>query len=220
MRGARVRLPRFLRPGRRLEGKAAAELSFWRRRHEIEGSLVGPHYEHFFTAHFGLDRTFFVGKRLLDIGCGPRGSLEWAHMAAERVGLDPLADAYRELGIEAHAMSYVAAPAEAVPFEDGRFDVVSLLNALDHVDDVDAAIIEVSRVTKPGGTLLLVVEVGHEPTPTEPQVLDWDVLERFDGWNVTWQKRNAMLDEIYASLEADQPHVDGRGLLSARLTRT
>ena len=29
-----------------------------------------------------------------DIGCGPRGSLEWATMAAERVGLDPPVNKY------------------------------------------------------------------------------------------------------------------------------
>ena len=28
------------------------------------------------------------GMRVLDVGCGPRGSLEWATMAARRVGID------------------------------------------------------------------------------------------------------------------------------------
>jgi ubiquinone/menaquinone biosynthesis C-methylase UbiE len=156
---------------------------------------------------------------MLDIGCGPRGSLEWADMAAERVGLDPLVDDYRGLGIDEHAMSYVACGAEAIPFADGHFDVVSALNALDHVDDVAGAIAEITRVTHARGALLLIVEVGHVPTVTEPHTLTWDVLEDFAEWSVALEKRNAMLGEIYASLDADRPYATGHGLLSARLTR-
>ena len=103
---------------RRRRRKAAAELDYWRRRRAAEGELVGGHYHFFFTEHFELARAHYAGKAILDVGCGPRGSLEWAGGAARRVGLDPLADDYRELGIEAHAMEYVAAPAERMPLPD------------------------------------------------------------------------------------------------------
>ena len=39
--------------------------------------------------YFNLDKSFYKNKRILDVGCGPRGSLEWDDMALERVGLDP-----------------------------------------------------------------------------------------------------------------------------------
>jgi len=55
----------------------------------------------------------------LDIGCGPRGSLEWADMTKERYGLDPLANEYLKLGADKHKMKYVASGAEKIPFEDG-----------------------------------------------------------------------------------------------------
>ena len=116
---------------------------------------------------------------MLDIGCGPRGSLEWAGETSRRVGLDPLADEYRELGTEAHAMEYVAARSEAMPFADGEFDVVTSINSLDHVDDLARTADEIKRVTRPGGHLVLAVEVGHDPTWTEPQSLSWDVCEVF-----------------------------------------
>jgi SAM-dependent methyltransferase len=217
--GLRRSVARLLGRRRQPSSKADAELSFWQRRKEIEGTLSGPHYEAIFTTHFGLEQRFFAGQRVLDIGCGPRGSLEWADMAAERVGLDPLVDDYRELGIDTHAMDYVAAPAERMPFATGHFDVVSALNSLDHVDDLKATAAEITRVAKPGATLLLIVEVGHEPTPTEPQSLGWNVADLFAGWATIWQKRNAMHEEIYASLWADDPYREGPGLLSARLTR-
>ena len=95
--------------------KEKSELRYWRTRVREEGTLHNAHYERTFTNHFDLGRDFYAGKRVLDVGCGPRGSLEWAAVAAERVGLDPLADAYRKLGSERHAMSYVSALTENVP---------------------------------------------------------------------------------------------------------
>jgi ubiquinone/menaquinone biosynthesis C-methylase UbiE len=132
-----------------------------------------------FTGLFGLEPGFYRGKAVLDIGCGPRGSLEWVNDASRRVGLDPLADDYRELGADAHAMEYVAAGSEAMPFADGEFDVVTSINSLDHVDDLERTAAEIKRVTRPGGHLVLAVEVGHDPTWTEPQTLSWDVWELF-----------------------------------------
>ena len=84
---------------RRGDPKRDAELAYWRDRREEQGPLESgaPLYRRIFIEHFGLDDSFYEGKRLLDIGCGPRGSLSWAGQAAERVGLDPLVAKYREL---------------------------------------------------------------------------------------------------------------------------
>lgn len=169
-----------LRP--RQEDKAASELRFWQERRAAEGRLANEHYVSLYTVQFGLDRSFFAGKSILDIGCGPRGSLEWATEATERVGLDPLADDYRQLGIDDHAMTYVSSGAERIPFADGHFDVVTSLNSLDHVDDVEATLQEIARVVRAGGAFLLEVEVGHEPTPTEPISIWFDVLDDLAQW--------------------------------------
>ena len=204
----------------RLGSKGQAELDFWRERVKAEGGLrTLAEWPRFYTEHFGLDRPFYDGKRVLDVGCGPRGSLEWATNAAECVGLDPLAGAYAEFGTDRHAMTYVEAGAESIPLPSGHFDVVACLNSLDHVDDLDRAIAEISRVTRSGGTLLLITEVNHEPTATEPQQFGWEILERFTVWDVEWQKRNQKLEDIYGSLTADVEYGSGLGLLSARLAR-
>src|SRR5689334_15301113 len=77
------------------------ELRFWRQRYDSEGrALTNEHYEKYYTTFFGLDHEFYRGKRVIDIGCGPRGSLEWADMTAERIGLDPLANEYLKLGAD------------------------------------------------------------------------------------------------------------------------
>jgi SAM-dependent methyltransferase len=160
--------------------KREDEFAYWRARSAEEGVLGNEHYESWFTELVGLERDFYRGKSILDIGCGPRGSLEWAHDARRRVGLDPLVEDYRALGTDAHAMEYVAARSEAMPFEDDSFDVVTSLNSLDHVDDVGQTVAEIKRVTRPGGHMVVAVEVGHRPTWTEPQLLSWDLCTLFE----------------------------------------
>ena len=164
---------------------------------------------------------------MLDVGCGPRGSLEWADMAAERVGVDPLADDYVQLHERPHQMRYVAAGAEDLPFEDGHFDFVSAFNSLDHTDSVDAAISEITRVARHGGSLLLLCDVGHEPTPTEPQAFGWEVLDRFaEDWEVIFRRDyERPTDNMYDNLHLHaRPFDHGNpqprpGVLAAHLRR-
>jgi hypothetical protein len=222
--GALRALPRrCARAVRRLKptSKGDAEFSYWLSRQQAEGSLSNRHYERVYTTSFGLERRDFAGRRVLDIGCGPRGSLEWAAEASERVGLDPLVERYRKLGIDAHRMTYVESGAEHIPFPDGHFDIVAALNSLDHVDDVDSAIREMTRVTRPGGLGLLLVEMDHAPTATEPHSLDWDLLNRFSAWEVVDARRVALDDahDVHGSWLRGEPWQSGSGLLGARLRR-
>jgi glycosyltransferase involved in cell wall biosynthesis/SAM-dependent methyltransferase len=193
--------------------------------------LKNTHFEYFYTTHFGLDRAFYEGKKVLDVGCGPRGSLEWADMAAQRVGLDPLAHAYREVGTAQHRMIYVAAGAEAIPFPDGHFDLVTSFNSLDHVDDLDRAIGEITRVLARGGLFLLLTDIRDRPTIREPQVFSADVLDRFaPGLKLLDVKQyDRLAAGMYASVRAGLPRVlvppegtAGKGVLgclSAKLRR-
>ncbi|MFL5896186.1 MAG: class I SAM-dependent methyltransferase [Thermoleophilaceae bacterium] len=206
--------------------KRCSELGYWRSRLAAEGGLLGFHYERFFTEHFGLSAADYSGKRILDIGCGPRGTLDWADAATERVGLDPLADSYRKLTGGRQRMTYVRGRAESIPFRDGRFDVVASFNSLDHVDDLAAAVSEITRVTAAGGTLLLLTDVGHEPTLSEPQQFSWDVLGRFaDGWELVREHRfekvhAGMMESLDAGVRWDETNPAPRaGILSARLRR-
>jgi SAM-dependent methyltransferase len=206
--------------------KREGELGYWRRRLELEGSLGNRHMERLYTEHFGLEPDFYSGRAVLDVGCGPRGTLEWAHMAAERVGLDPLADSYRELGIEGHAMTYVGARAEQMPFEADHFDVVASFNSLDHVDRLDRAVAEIKRVLKPGGLFLLLTELGHDPTWEEPQDFSWEVVRRFEPELELLEERRYERagSGLYVSLVAAVPYEESRtdespGVLSAKFRK-
>ena len=158
--------------------KRRTELAYWKWRHDQEnGHLRNDHYELLYTEVYELQRKDYSGKRVLDIGCGPRGSLEWADMTTQRVGLDPLVPEYLKLGASEHKMEYIASGSENIPFEDQYFDIVACLNALDHVDRLDPTIREIKRVTKRGGLFLLRVEIDHPPTPAEPITINEAALK-------------------------------------------
>lgn len=154
------------------------ELEFWTQA-MAERRFAGESREPFFTEHVELERDFYNGKRILDLGCGPRRELEWATNAAERVGLDPLAEQYRELMGGDGGMRLVAGVGERMPFGDDSFDVVASLNSLDHVDDLERVVAEVKRVLEPSGTVILLTDVGHRARVTEPQTFGWEVFDLF-----------------------------------------
>ena len=206
--------------------KERQELKYWRDRQAQEGVLRNAHYGEAFTRPWGLEATDYDGKRVLDIGCGPRGSLEWADESALRIGVDPLAGRYLVLGTAAHRMRYVAAGAEDLPFRTAAFDVVSMFNSLDHVADVDAAIADAVRITRPGGLLLVIVDVNHPPTATEPHDLTPAIVQRFMpacellDLRVVAPLPSGAYDSIRAGHEFAEPSgTHERGWLVAKLKR-
>lgn len=152
--------------------KNVNELSYWIQQYS-KHNFHNSYYEYFYTEAFALKKADFLGKRILDIGCGPQGSLEWINYEnTQKIGLDPLANKYYEqFDCKNHNMIYINAHSEDIPFPDLYFDYVSSINSLDHVDDVKKTIQEITRVLKIGGIFLLIVEINHKPTVCEPHNL-------------------------------------------------
>ena len=63
-------------------------------------------------------------------------------------------DKLRDMGL-VNNISYVQANAEALPFADNSFDVITIAFGLRNVTDKDAALRSMFRVLKPGGRLLV-----------------------------------------------------------------
>ena len=200
--------------------KNAGEMAYWQDRKTKEGSLANSHYQFFYTQFFGLDDNFYSGKKLLDIGCGPRGSLEWAAMTRVRIGLDPLTEFYKMIGAKDHAMEYIATGSESIPFPDEYFDIVASFNSLDHVDNLDLTIQEIKRVLRPNGTFLLLSDVNHKPTICEPISFSWDIVDRFkDSFALVAEKHYEKSQEgIYVKNSIPFDHsnkADRYGVISA-----
>ena len=216
------------RPGKRkifTSVKEFFELSYWKYARLLDGKLNNAHYKHFYTKYFSLSEKDYIDKKILDIGCGPRGSLEWADMCAERIGLDPLADKYLRMGAKNHNMKYVKAYAEHIPFPDNYFDFVTSFNSIDHVENMTESCSEIKRVLKPGGIFLLAVNIHDKPTLTEPQILRWNfITKHFPKMSVHQEKYLAgkVTNRIYTNMRLNK-NVDNRkvstGVLVAKLKK-
>lgn len=94
------------------------------------------------------------GARVLELGCGTGLILERvAEVAKEAVGIDlseGMAQHARERGLDVRIGNVCA-----LPFGDDEFDLTYSFKVLAHVPDIDLAIREAARVTRPGGHLLL-----------------------------------------------------------------
>jgi ubiquinone/menaquinone biosynthesis C-methylase UbiE len=107
-------------------------------------------------------RSEVEGKDVLDVGCGQAiDVVGFARAGAHVTGVDltprhvELARAHvAALGLEA---TIVEGDAEHLPFPGESFDWVSSNGVLHHTPDMPAALREIRRVLRPGGTLRLTV---------------------------------------------------------------
>lgn len=95
----------------------------------------------------------------LDVACGPGILLHGLRAKGYAVtGVDAapeMIERSRELFAREPGISLQVANTYQLPFPDGSFDVVTALGLLEYLDREDAALIEMIRVTKQGGLLVL-----------------------------------------------------------------
>ncbi len=100
------------------------------------------------------------GARALDVGC-QLGALPVAlsELGALVTGVDvddALLDGARlRAGCYGARATFARAEAEALPFADASFDVVTFVDVIEHVRDPRRAVRELARVLRPGGLLYL-----------------------------------------------------------------
>lgn len=90
-----------------------------------------------------------------------------AHVVASDITGEMLEEARKLAAARGFAnMQVAAADAEALPFEDQRFDLVTCRIAAHHFPDVPRFLREVKRVLKPGGTFALVDNISPDSLST------------------------------------------------------
>lgn len=176
------------------------ELNYWKVQKFRESEFTNFHYREFFIDYFKLEENFYKGKKILDLGCGPRGSLEWATNAKERIGLDPLANKYLKLNQGKHEMTYVEGKSEAIPFDENYFDVISSFNSLDHVEDVYQTISEIARCLKKDGLFLLITDIHERPTLTEPSAFSWEIVAKIKPFFEIISEEHYEGNKLYKSI--------------------
>ena len=110
------------------------------------------------------------GTKVIDVGCGAgRHSFEAYRTGADIIAFDQDAPELQNVATMFEAMAAageapaaasaaaVVGDALALPYDDGTFDVVIASEILEHVPEDDAAIAELVRVLKVGGTLAVTV---------------------------------------------------------------
>lgn len=108
-----------------------------------------------------------VRGRVLEIGAGEGENFGAFHHDVEWVGLEPDAERRGELTTRArewgHRTEVLDAVAERIPLPDASVDAVVGTYVLCSVDDQAAALAEVRRVLKPGGSVVFVDHVVAPP---------------------------------------------------------
>jgi SAM-dependent methyltransferase len=151
-----------------------------------------------------------AGKRVLDVGCGGKPYYPFFAGAESYVGVD----------VKENAAADVVGTIDALPVEDGSFDIVLCTQVLEHVDDPAHAVSELNRVCAPGGRVLASthgVMVFH-PNPQDLWRWTHTGLQRLFESSGTWSSVSvapgagsaeclAMLLGTYVHLLAKRAHV-------------
>jgi SAM-dependent methyltransferase len=180
----------------------AAELELWQRAQQKHGlrrlvwplarpilrlvgsrKVTGDDWNLWWASQF--DDYAFLPRHLgefIELGCGPYTNTRLIVRGRETsriVCSDPLAAEYVHFHgrwlAEAHKRGFVEIddhPIEEIPFPDESFDVVVMINVLEHVRDADACMEKAAALTKPGGWLIVSSRV---VAPDAAAKLDYDV---------------------------------------------
>lgn len=117
--------------------------------------------------------------RLLDVGCGDKPYLPF---------FEPYVSEYAGVDVVDNPRAELKGPVEALPVEDGSFDVVLCAQVLEHCDNPIQAVRELRRVTRRGGRVLASthgVMVFH-PSPGDYWRWTHAGLERLFLTNAAW----------------------------------
>ena len=135
--------------------------------------------------------------RILDVGCGTGGNLAMLERFGAVDGVDASAAAVAHCRVRG-VTRVTQARAEALPYADGSYDLVTALDVVEHLDDDVSALQEMHRVLRPGGSVLVFVPAftwlwgpqddvsEHRRRYTRPQIVERLRQAGFDVQRATY----------------------------------
>lgn len=136
-------------------GSAEIQGQLWGRYPQVWSRTMEQSMQPLYTAALAAVAPL-TGRRLLDAGCGAGQVLaNAAAQGAQVSGLDasgPLLDVARTRVPDADLR---VAEIQELPYDNGIFDVTTAFNAIQYAVDPAAAVVELARVTRRGGTVLI-----------------------------------------------------------------
>lgn len=155
--------------------------SYYSENSEYARFLAGQ-AEGFFGKYVNYLSRCPAGGKILDAGCGTGQVVA----RLESLGFNPIGievshpNVQAAAGITSRCQLY---DGRVIPFENDSFDAVGSFNVLEHVEDPEGYIVELVRVLKPGGQIVL-------SSPNFLRVLGWkDYHPHMRGIGNKW--RNA-----------------------------
>jgi SAM-dependent methyltransferase len=109
-----------------------------------------------------VDFAAWKGKKVLEVGYGAGTDFaQFARAGANLTGIDLTDEAAsnvaRRLQLEGLTATFNVGNAEALPFDDGQFDLTYSWGVIHHADDTEQCLREIARVTRRGGTVKLML---------------------------------------------------------------
>jgi len=98
--------------------------------------------------------------QILDVGGGTGRISQFFAAAGCRVVVADISQRMLERALEKDGLAAVCAPSEQMPFQDETFSCVIMVDAFHHVIDHRQTALELWRILKPGGRLII-----EEPNP-------------------------------------------------------
>lgn len=97
-------------------------------------------------------------SKILDAGCGTGGNLQLlSSLGCDVIGLEMEPEAAEIARTKSGKTVYIGSLPDQIPFADESFDLIVLLDVLEHIDDDIGVLSSLSAKLKPGGNLLITV---------------------------------------------------------------
>ena len=143
--------------------------------------------------------------RVLDLaaGTGKFTSLIFDPMSWDLSAVEPIDEMRSKLNSKLPLVGSVSGTAEKIPFKDEHFDVVTVAQAF-HWFDYAPAVIEIARVLRPGGRLILIWNLRDESGASWVSQLS-EILDRYESgvprfktmkWRSGFQQSPCPLTEV------------------------